>query len=104
MFITDVALLSNQFEGYCDGLNRIEITATGDYTIPAGCFSKGDAKGYNTKQLDCKVDGRLTIGEKAVDYGAGGLNIYTYREAITQAWINYKITHNCAYTVYLNGL
>jgi len=82
LFITDVALLPNQFESYCDGLNRIE----------------------NTKQLDCKVDGRLTIGEKAVDYGAGGLNIYTCREAITQAWINYKITHNCAYTVYLNGL
>ena len=49
------------------------------------------------------MEGNLTIGENAVDYEAGGLNIYTSNEGIAKIWFEYKNTHNCAYTVYLNG-
>ena len=48
--------------------------------------------------------GNLTIGENAVDYTASGLKINTYREEIAQTWIEYKMQHSCAYTVYLNGV
>ena len=49
------------------------------------------------------MEGNLTIGENAVDYEAGGLNIYTETEYIAQTWYDYKVQHNCAYTIYLQG-
>ena len=101
--ITDVTLQPYQFAGYCGALNSISITSDGDYFIPAGCFSKGNSKNYSLKSLECKVNGNLYIDENAVDYEAGGLNIYTYNENIAKTWIIYKIDHNCAYTVYFNG-
>ena len=103
LYVTNVALLPYQFAGYCDAMKEVYITTNGDYTIPAGCFSKSNSKNYGIKTLECKVEGNLTIGENAVDYEAGGLNIYTSNEGIAKIWFEYKNTHNCAYTVYLNG-
>ena len=41
LYINNVAVLPNQFQGYCDGLNEVYITADGDYTIPDQCFDFG---------------------------------------------------------------
>ncbi len=103
LYVNNVALLSHQFEGYCSGLNDVYINASGTYTIPDSCFAKGSSEGYGIKRLDCKVKGKLKLGQGVVDHDAGGLNIYTYDGEIAQVWAAYKRNNNAAFKVFLNN-
>lgn len=102
LIVNGVALLDNQFAGYCDCLKYVEIVANGDYTIPDGCFAQGSAGNYSTKEIYCDVSGTLTLGSNVVETTAGGLKITTISEAVAQAWYDYKQANGAAFTVYCN--
>ena len=106
LFITDVAILPSQFCKYPDGMQLIDITASGDYEIPANCFSptSSELEHFSTKSFECKIAGNMTIGESVFPVQkTGGLTIYCYREEIAQAWYDYKVANQHNYTVFLNG-
>lgn len=103
IYVNGVALLDNQFAGYCDALKYVEINASGNYEIPDGCFAKGTAKNYSIKQIICNVEGTLTLGNNVVDANAGGLTVSTSKAAVAQVWYDYKTSNNAAFALLLNN-
>lgn len=102
LYVNNVALIDNQFAGYCDALKYVEINASGNYTIPDGCFAQGSANNYSIKQIICNVEGALTLGNNVVDAKAGGLTVSTLSTAVAQVWYDYKTNNKAAFTLLLN--
>ncbi len=102
LFITDVAILPNQFAGYPDALNEIYVTASGDYEFPNQCFYATDR--FSTKKFECNVEGNITLGYDVFPaQKSGPMTIYCTKESVAQTWYDYKVAHLQGYTVYLNG-
>ena len=97
LIIKDVALQPNHFNQYED-LKSITIEASGDYTIPDGCFG-------NDTKLDnfySNVSGTLTLSTNVVSpYPAFVVTCSTIGEA--QTWLQYKNDNGCAFTVVSGG-
>lgn len=102
LFVNDVALMPNQFAGYSDGMNEVTITASGNYTIPDGCFAKGESGHYSIKKISCQLKDKLQLGKDVVPADAGGLKVYSIEESIAETWWAYKTENSAAFTIYLN--
>ena len=97
LYVKNVALLPNQFYDY-ENFHIIGLEATGEYTIPDGCFSRCD--GLDT--FDCNVQGTLTLGENIVNNKIF-FTVKVYTEQAYDAWQKYKDNYGANFVIESNG-
>ncbi|MBQ7741414.1 MAG: hypothetical protein IJT90_00585 [Bacteroidaceae bacterium] len=97
VYAKNVALLANQFSTYGE-LHIIGIEASGDYTIPDGCFQNCT----KLDNLESNVQGTLTLGSNIVSPQPMFI-VTCSTPGETQAWTNYKNSNGCNFTVAGSG-
>ena len=97
LYVKNVALLPNQFYDY-ENLHIIGIEATGEYTIPDGCFSRCD--GLET--FDCNVQGTLTIGKNIINDKIF-FTVKVYTQQAYDEWQKYKDNYGSNFEIESNG-
>lgn len=93
LYVKNVALLPSQFADY-EYLHIIGIEASGDYTIPDGCFSGCT----HLETLDCNVQGTLTLGKGVVN-SQPGFTVKVYTTQSAQVWNEYKTNTGANFSV-----
>ena len=93
LYVKNVAVLDNQFHDYQE-FKIISIEASGDYSVPDGCFSGCT----HLETLDCNVQGTLTLGGNIVN-AQPGFTVKVYTSQSAKVWKEYKENTESHFTV-----
>ena len=98
LYVKNVALLPSQFADYVE-FHLISIEASGDYTIPDGCFS-GCTR---LETLDCNVQGTLSL-DKGIVSTQPGFTVKVYTKQSFAAWAEYQSSTGANFMVDASGV